>query len=107
MLKQRNHRKKNNTVTSAKIEKKAVIQQHKNPDLYATLHAYYESKTSVHIETVVLKTFINVFQPDFSEDEEVPMDRSNMFQRVELISYDNEKQEENLASLLEGFPLPA
>jgi hypothetical protein len=41
----------------------------------------------------VLKTFINVFQPDFAEEEEIPMDRSKMFQRVELISFDNEKEE--------------
>ncbi len=100
MLKKRNHRKKNNTVTNSKIEKTAVIVQHKHPELYKILHAFYETKANVHIETVVLKTFINVFQPDFGEDEEVPMDRSNMFQRVDLISYDNEKQEENIPSLL-------
>jgi hypothetical protein len=42
---------------------------------------------------VILKTFLNVFQLDFSEGEEIPLSRSNMFQKVSLISYDNEQQE--------------
>lgn len=93
MMEKRNHKKRNNTVTRKKIEKKDFLVHHVNPQLYDILHGVFQQYASNHVEAVVLKTFLNVFQPDFAEDEEVPMDRNRMFQRVELISYDNEKQE--------------
>ena len=52
-----------------------------------------------------MKTFLNVFQEDFRPGEEVPFDRSDMFQKVELVSFDNERQEKELEGMLEGFPL--
>lgn len=100
MMTKRNHKKKNNTVTRKKIEKKDYLVHHVNPQLYNTLHSIYQQFASNHVETVVLKTFLNVFQPDFAEDEDVPMDRNRMFQRVELISYDNEKQERELEEMI-------
>ena len=58
------------------------------------------------MEKVVLKTFINVFQNDFEEGEEIPMIRGNMLQKVHLVSFDNEIEEKELEEMLEGFPLP-
>lgn len=66
MMKKRNNRVKNNTVTTKKIEKKGVLAEYKNKRLYDILHGYYNTVSSNHIEAVILKTFINVFQPDFS-----------------------------------------
>ena len=66
MLKKYNRRKKNNTVTTKRIEKKGVLAEHKNPKLYELLHGYYQNIAKNHIETVILKTFMNVFQPDFA-----------------------------------------
>lgn len=82
MLEKRNHKKRNNTVTRKKIEKKGYLVQHANSELYSILYAVYEKFASNHIERVTLKTFLNVFQPEFAEGEEVPFDRSRMFQRV-------------------------
>lgn len=49
-----------------KIEKKGVLFEHKNKRLYDILHGYYTTMANNHIETVILKTFINVFQLDFN-----------------------------------------
>jgi predicted DsbA family dithiol-disulfide isomerase len=106
MMKPRSHRKKNNTVTDRKVEKKGVVQKHAHPQLFETLNAAYQKYASNHVETVVLKTFLNVFQQDFDEGEEVPFDRHYMFQKVELVSFDNEREEKQVEEMLEGFPLP-
>ena len=65
MMKPKSHRKKNNTVTSKKIEKKDVVEKHSHPELYNILHGVFKKYANNHVETVVLKTFINVFQEDF------------------------------------------
>lgn len=41
MMKRTNRKKKNNTVTTKKIEKKGVLVQHKHGVLYDILHKYY------------------------------------------------------------------
>ena len=65
MMKPRSHRKKNNTVTSKKIEKKRVLEKHAYPQLYEKLHSVYKTHSNNHVEQVILKTFINVFQQEF------------------------------------------
>lgn len=56
-------------MTRKKIEKKGYLVQHANSELYSILYAVYEKFASNHIERVTLKTFLNVFQPEFAEGE--------------------------------------
>lgn len=65
LMSSRNYRKKNNTNTTRKLEKRGVLYQHKSPQLYRALHEQFSKYANHHIEIVVIKTFLNVFQPDF------------------------------------------
>ena len=87
MMKPRSHRKKNNTLTKGKIEFRSVLEKGKHPEVYEILGGMYERYASNHIEVVVVKTFLCVFQQDFEEGEVVPLERGNMFMKVELVSF--------------------
>ena len=91
MSKERSYRKHNNTTAGDKTQKKGVVAAHKNPQLFTALDEVYKQYEGPHVETVVVKTFLNVNQVEFSEGDEIPLDRSSMFQKVQLISYDNDK----------------
>lgn len=105
MKAEKNYRKSNNTTAGGKIERKIMVSQGSNSRLYEIFDELYEQFQSPHVERVVLKTFLNVIQREYSAGESILFDRHKMFQRVELISYDNEKTEKELPQLLERFPL--
>lgn len=48
---------------------------------------------------------MNIWQKDYEDNQDIPLDRNLMFQRVELISYDNEKTSKDLEALIEDFPI--
>lgn len=66
------------------------MSQSANPRLYGIINDVYKQYEGPHVETIRLKTFLNVWQKDYEEGESIAFDRNLMFQRVELISYDNE-----------------
>jgi hypothetical protein len=105
MKAEKNYRKSNNTTAGGKIERKMLVSQASNNRLYEIIDELYEQFQSPHVERVVLKTFLNVNQKEYSVGEDILFDVHKMFQRVELISYDNEKSEQALPQLLERFPL--
>jgi len=49
MMKPKSHRKKNNTVTSKKIEKKRIVEKHAYPQLHAHLYAIYKEHSNNHV----------------------------------------------------------
>ena len=83
-------RKANNTTAGGKIERKVVLSQADNSRLYSIISDVYKLYEGPHVETVRIKTFMNIWQKDYKEGDSIAFDRNMMFQRVELVSYDNE-----------------
>jgi hypothetical protein len=86
-------RKQNNTTIGSKIEQKVVLSQSDNSRLFSIINDLYKMYEGPHVETIRLKTFLNIWQKDYEEGEDILFDRNLMFQRVELLSYDNEANE--------------
>lgn len=67
-----------------------MLSQYDNPRLYNIFTDLCKKYERPHVETIRIKTFLNVWQKDFKEGDNIPLDRNIMFQKVELISYDNQ-----------------
>jgi hypothetical protein len=98
-------RRTNQTTAGGKIERKMVLSPADNSRLYSIISDVYQLYEGPHVETIRLKTFLNIWQKDYEEGQEIELDRNLMFQRVELLSYDNEKTVQQLEALLEDFPI--
>ena len=74
--------KPNNTTAGSKIEKQLMLSQYDNPRLYSILADLCKKYEGPHVETIRGKTFLNVWQKDFKEGDNIPLDRNLMFQKV-------------------------
>lgn len=105
MKTKKNYRRDNNTTAGSKIETQFMLDPQRHPTLHSKLTHVYREYATPQVQTVVLKTFLNVEQGDYEGGEEIPLHRSGMFQRVELVRHSEEVEEVELDQLLEGFPL--
>jgi len=58
-------------------------------------------------ETIVIKTFMHVFQKDFQAGDRIPLLPNEMFQKIEMYNIVGEKDSLKLKEKLKGFPLNA
>jgi hypothetical protein len=79
----------NNTTVGSKIEKNISFRRSDNSKLYDIINDVYKEYEGPHVEFIRVKTFLNVWQKDYREGEKICFDRNLMFQKVELVSYDN------------------
>lgn len=82
-------RKSNSTTVGGKIQRIIILNPNDCSRLYSIFNDVYKLYEGPHVETIRIKTFLNVWQKDYEEGENIPFERNMMFQRVELISYDN------------------
>lgn len=75
-------RKANHTAAGGKVERKLVLSPADNSRLFSIISDVYRLYEGPHVETIRVKTFLNVWQKDFADGEEIPFDRNLMFQRV-------------------------
>ena len=66
----------------ANPEKQLMLSQYDNPRLYSILADLCKKYEGPHVETIRVKTFLNVWQKDFKEGDNIPLDRNLMFQKV-------------------------
>jgi hypothetical protein len=98
-------RKANHTTAGGKIETKLTLAPADNSRLYSIINDVYRKFEGPHVETIRIKTFLNVWQQKYVDGQEIQFNRDLMFQRVELISYDNDVNKQELEALMEDFPL--
>ena len=78
----------NNTTAGGKIQKKLLLSPGENQRLYNIINDTYKRYEGPHVETIRLKTFLNIWQKDYKEGQDIPFNRSMMFQKIELFSYE-------------------
>lgn len=83
-------RSANATTVGSKIECKKILSPASNHRLYSIFDEVYSVFGGPHVQTIRLKTFLNVWQKGFVEGQDIPLNRNLMFQRLERISYDGE-----------------
>ncbi len=95
----------NNTTAGGKIETTHTLSPAHNSRLYSIINSVYKRFEGPHVETIRIKTFLNVWQQKYVDGQEIHFNRDHMFQRVELISYDNDTNHQEMEALMEDFPI--
>ncbi len=95
----------NNIDTQHHLQKKIRLTPKLSEELFALVDHLYKQYKTPSVEYVVLKTFQQIAQSQYSAGDEIPMEKEKMKQRVALENHNGTIVAQEIEGLLKGFPI--